>query len=220
MRLVGCEPRLRDAAHDMRFLMGRGYTRKVSLRVVSNRYGLSKREQMVLFRGVYDDKTAGEHREKRVSEGELRGKVLGVDWYNVFITVEGGLMGEPLVLGDDGFLRDVRGLHGRHHARKESLEAVEDIIRFLKGLELKSVSLYLDADVSRSGEARALIEETMGIHGLSGIAVTTKSPDRDVVSNEVSASSDAIVIEKASAAFDIPSSIFSRNEKIMAIALK
>ncbi|NIN52892.1 MAG: DUF434 domain-containing protein [Nitrososphaeria archaeon] len=219
MRLVRCKSELIEAAHDMRFLLSRGYTRKVSLRVVSNRYGLPRNDQMVLYRGVYDNETAELHSRKMVTQEAIKAMELRVDWYNVFITVEGGIRGETLVMGDDGFLRDTRGLHGKHWETDASLEALKKIFLFLKDLGVKIVNFYLDEMVSKSGEMRVFLEETMGRHGLHGEAVTTKTPDREVICGEISASSDSIIIERASAVFDIPSNLFFEDENIVAAVL-
>ncbi len=220
MRLVPCEERLIEAAKDMRYLLERGYTRKVSLGLVTDRYSLDRDERMMLFRGVYGEEISWIHREKMISSEEMAGRKVGVDFYNVLITVESGLTGKILVMGDDGFLRDIRGLHGKYHRKKSSLKAVDAMVRALKRLDVFETSFLLDSMVSKSGEMRASVEEAMNKHGLRGKAYTTKSPDREVASIDASLSSDSVIIEAASAAFDLPSFIFSDDVRVVAYTLK
>jgi hypothetical protein len=220
MRLVQCDARLLEAAQDMRYLLDRGYTRKVSLSIVTDRYSLDRDERMMLFRGVYGENIARIHLRKMISSEELAGRKVGVDFYNALITVESGLTRKLLVMGDDGFLRDIRGLHGKYHRRRSSLKAVDVVIKALKQLDVAGASFLLDSMISKSGEMRAAVEEAMRRHGLSGEASTTKSPDREVASLDVSMSSDSVVIEAASTAFDLPSFIFLDDVRVVAYTLK
>ena len=77
-----------DAVHDLRFLLSRGYNRKTSISIVGDKYQLGKTERQILYRAVYDEETAERHKEKKASVAKVKGKRLGIDGYNVVITVE------------------------------------------------------------------------------------------------------------------------------------
>jgi hypothetical protein len=220
MRIIPCNDRLLQAAYDMRFLLERGYTRRVSLSIVSDRYRLKAEERRTLYRGVYPEEVVKHHRSKRVDASTLRDKRVGVDLYNVLITLEGGLSGEILVMADDGFLRDIRGIHGKYHRRPSTPKALEMVVGSLLELRVGEAHFYLDSNISRSGDMRVQVEGLMRGQGLRGDASTTKAPDRYVSAQEVAMSSDAIIIERSPAAFDLPAHILSQIEDIKAIILK
>ena len=104
---------LEDAAKDLRYLLNRGYPRKVCLELVGNRYRLSFDERHLLHRGVFSELDSKSRLEKRIPAGRTKNRNLAIDGYNVLITVEAGLCGRPLVLADDGFTRDISGLSGK-----------------------------------------------------------------------------------------------------------
>src|SRR5512139_18672 len=96
-----------QAAIDFRYLLNRGYPRKVSLDLVGNLYQLTSDLRHLLHRGVFSKADSQSRSKKKISIRGIRGKELAIDGYNVIITVEAGLSGQPLVLGDDGFIRDI-----------------------------------------------------------------------------------------------------------------
>ena len=83
---------------DYRYLMEQGYSEKASLKLVGDRYRLSRLERNCLFRGVRTRSVARCRMEKLVDSDILGGANLGVDWYNVLITVESYLKGFPVFL--------------------------------------------------------------------------------------------------------------------------
>lgn len=220
MRFIPCDERLFQAAYDMRFLLERGYTRRVSLSIVTDRYRLGVEERRILYRGVYPEEAARLHRSKRVDTSALKDRRAGIDFYNVLITVEGGLSREILVMADDGFLRDIRGVHGKYHKRPLTSKALEMVVESLLELGVGEAHFYLDANVSKSGEMKVQVEGLIEERGLRGYASTTKTPDRYVSAQEVAMSSDTIIIEKAPTAFDLPLHTLSKIEDIEAITLK
>ena len=96
--------KVEEAAEDFRYLLNRGYNRNSSLKLVSDRYNLSKDERNFLIRAVFSDREAEERRKKLVNIEEIRGKRVVIDGYNVLITVENVLKGENIIFCDDGLL--------------------------------------------------------------------------------------------------------------------
>ncbi|MFQ5951023.1 MAG: DUF434 domain-containing protein [Candidatus Geothermarchaeales archaeon] len=209
-----------QAANDMRFLLSRGYTRKNSLSIVSSRYRVTGEESRMLFRGVYDDSTAGRHREKCLPPERLAHKVLGVDWFNVLITVDSGLGGDIIVDSDDGFLRDIRGLHGRHPEGGGLQRAADTILRGISELGASEVFIFLDANVSRSGDTAALLREALSETTLTVEVTTTRTPDTNVASKGVSLSSDSVIVENSRNSFDLPRHVLSGLEGVAAYVLR
>jgi hypothetical protein len=101
-----------DASEEYRYLLSRGYSDTAALKLVGDRHRLSRLERNCLFRATVNVETAEARRRKMVAPEEVRGRDLGIDWYNVLITVETYLKGGVLFLADDGVTRDAAAVHG------------------------------------------------------------------------------------------------------------
>ena len=106
-RMTESWPHLKDAAHDFRFLLARGYPRKNALGLVGNRYRLDDTARRLLHRGVFAPEVAAARRAKLRRLPDLPGQPLALDGHNVLITLECALRKLPLVAADDGWVRDV-----------------------------------------------------------------------------------------------------------------
>ncbi len=92
-------------------------------------------------------------RKKRISIEEVRNKDLAIDGHNVLITIEAGLSGRPLILGDDGFIRDISGLSG-NFKKTELTETSHSVIihAVLKKIKPRQTLFLFDSPISKSGE--------------------------------------------------------------------
>jgi hypothetical protein len=102
--------KLTEPAHDIRYLLARGYSISAAIRFVSDHYRLTESERHILVRVVRPPEVATARREKRLACADINGRDVLIDGYNVLITVESMLKDEKLWLGDDGFIRDTRGV--------------------------------------------------------------------------------------------------------------
>ena len=93
-----------EAIEDYRYLKNRGYPDKAALKLVSDHYRLSAVLRNCLFRGIFAYPDCEHRKAKLITAGDVEGHVLGVDWYNVLITVESYLKGFPIFICDDGLL--------------------------------------------------------------------------------------------------------------------
>lgn len=123
---------LAEAAKDFRYLLNRGYPRKASLELVGNRYQLLSDHRHLLHRGIFSDADSQSRLKKIVSLKDIQDQNLAIDGYNVIITIEAALSGRPLVLGDDGFVRDISGLSGNFKKAEKTEEAIELVFNLLK----------------------------------------------------------------------------------------
>ncbi len=149
----------RASIRDYRTLKERGYPDKASLKLVADRYRLNSQTRNCLFRGVVAPAVSRSRGKKLLSAAKLRRARLGVDWYNVLITVESYLKGYPVFVADDGVLRDSAGVHGSYRPGRVTEPAIRVILDSLGNLGLAGVDIYLDAPISNSGKmARDLRE--------------------------------------------------------------
>ncbi len=197
---------MKDAICDLRFLLERGYRRSTAVKVVGDKYRLTKEERNLLLRCVYSRAEAEMHRRKLLSAEEVKGLSLAVDGYNVLITVESWLRGKPCIACDDGVVRDVSGVYGKHSFEKGITDvAIDRILEALKQLAPAAVTFVFDSMVSFSGRLCAYINERAANLRVSAEARTSRSPDAEVLrcGAEVVCTSDMAVIARAQRIFDL-----------------
>ena len=204
-------PQVREGITDLRYLLGRGYNRESALKLVGDKYRLSVPERSLLFRCVYDPMTIRENRYKIHPVEDLAMAQATIDGYNTLITVESYLQGLPVVLSDDGVVRDISEVHRKHRMTPKTVKALRRVISLLGSVRPSSVSFLYDAQVSRSGELCEKTREILSELRVLGSAQTTRNADRDVLkSGGFICSSDHALISKAEKAVDLAGTIIMR----------
>lgn len=199
---------LQKAAEDFRYLLNRGYPRKAALELAGNRYALTFDERHLLHRGVFSDGDSESRRKKITSIKAIRNKDLAIDGHNVLITVEAGLSGRPLVLADDGFIRDISGLSGSFRKTEMTEKAVELIIRFLKKWGSRHTLFLFDAPISKSGILARELRTLLKKEGLPGDALAMKVPEKTLIGFQgVIATSDTAIIDRSKRVIDLAGNI-------------
>ena len=202
---------VREGITDLRYLLGRGYNREGALRLIGDKYQLGTPERSLLFRCVYDPTTAQRIRSRIHPVEDLATAQITIDGYNTLITVESYLLGLPVVLSDDGMVRDISEVHRKHRMTPTTMNALRTIANLLGSVQPSHVLFLYDAQVSRSGE---LCEKTLEILNelkVLGRAQTTRTADRDVLrSGGFICSSDYALISKAEKVVDLAGAIILR----------
>jgi hypothetical protein len=202
---------LQKGAEDFRYLLNRGYPRKAALELVGNRYGLALEPRDLLHRGVFSNVDAVNRHRKKVSLDALRGQDLAVDGHNVVITTQAGFSGHPLVLGDDGFIRDISRLSGAFRPSAETDAVLEAIVDALGAVRPSSIHFLFDGPISGSGELAAEVRDRLRRTGLSGDALAVKVPETVLLGFPgVVATSDTVILDRASRAVDLAGEILRR----------
>jgi len=210
-----------DAVHDLRFLLSRGYNRKTSVSMVGDKYQLGSTERQILYRAVYDEETAERHKEKKASVAKVKGKRLGIDGYNVVITVESMLSEKMLIICDDGFVRDVSGVYGKHKPTSLTKNALDLIVQLVQPHDPFQVGFFYDSQVSLSGEIASLTRSKLQDNSISGKAEAVKKSDISTLKyGDLVSSSDLVLIEKADLLVDLAGEIIKKHSpsKIIDIA--
>lgn len=205
---------IRNAAKDFRYLLDRRYPRKQALELVGNRYQLSADQRHLLHRAVFSLEEAVLRRAKRVPLRELRGRPLAIDGHNVIITIEAFLAGRPLILGDDGFVRDISGVSRNFRPSKRTEEALTLILDLLRRAKPSKILFLFDGPMSRSGELAREARERMEKESLPGEAFAVPVPERVLLGfHGVVATSDTAVIDRCREIFDLAGWIIRRRRK-------
>lgn len=214
----GCKEKQRTkAADDIRYLLEKGYKRDSAIRFVADHYKLDKNERYILARTVFSGATASSRTQKKLDIGNLKKRKLLVDGYNVLITLESLLGGEYIWIGDDSFLRDIKGVFKNHSNKDITFQAVEKMLNFIKISDVEYAEILLDTQMKNSGELAAFIRKRMEELSIPGDATTSKHVDFDLKncsSDYVVATADGVIIDALKNVVDIPGCIAAHLEKL------
>ncbi len=200
---------LREAIKDYKYLLTRGYTPKQILPFISNRYGLNRMEQLLIYRSVHDNEYKNSIKAKIQRKSDVRGQVLLIDGLNVILTIQAAISCKPLVRGDDGFIRDIQRVHGKVRYNEKFFSSTIRLGIGLKYLEPKKVLIFFDKNISLIGFYSKIIKRLISLYASIDIDVVLSDMcDKSLInlSNQYSyivSSSDAVLIMKSRRVFDL-----------------
>ena len=210
VRMSKCK-HLQSGAEDFRYLLNRRYPRKAALELVGNRHGLTFDERHLLHRGVFSSNDSQARRKKRIAIKEVRNKALAIDGHNVLITVEAGLSGRPLILGDDGYVRDISGLSGNFKKSEITEKAIQLIIDVLEEWKPRQILFLLDAPISMSGRLAEEIRDRLKRDNLLGDAMAVKVPEKILIGFPgIVATSDTDIIDRSKKVLDLAGYVITK----------
>lgn len=202
---------MKKAAMDFKYLLDRGYPRKASLELIGNRYQLDFNERHLLHRGIFSKKDSQARLKKKIPLGGLKGNSLAVDGYNVLITIEAGISKKPLILGDDGFVRDISGVSKNYKRSDITTEAISLIFKVMKKIKPNYTLFVFDSPISRSGELAQELRELLEKERLSGDAIAIRVPEHILIGFQgIVATSDTAIIDKTRKVVDLAGDILKR----------
>jgi len=202
---------LQKAAEDFRYLLNRRYPRKAALELAGNRYGLTFDERHLLHRGVFSDFDSKARKKKIIPITGIRNKHLAIDGHNVLITIEAALSGRPLVLADDGFIRDISGLSGSFAKSEITEAAIQLIFNVLKKWKPRKTLFLFDAPISMSGKLAEEIRDRLKRENLLGDAMAVKVPEKILIGFPgVIATSDTAIINPSKKVLDLAGYIITK----------
>ncbi len=205
---------LQEAAKDLHYLLNRGYPRKPSLELVGNRHNLSFDQRHLLHRGIFSDFDARTRKKRKVSLRTVRNKDLAIDGYNVLITVESALSDRPLILSNDGFIRDISGVSGNFKRTVVTDEAIRLIIDFLKKAKPRHTLFLFDAPISKSGLLAEEIREELEQEKVPGDARAVRVPEEVLIGFKgIVATSDTAIIDRSAEVLDLAGRIIKGRVK-------
>jgi len=164
------------AAEEYLWIISREYPQRAALKLVGDKFMLSREMRQVLYRGVVPARTA-EARRKKI--GNVRkGDLVLIDTYNVLFTVNNYLLGRPLFISNDGMLRDAGEMHGRIINKHQFSRSVSLMLEVLQMWSGATYIHYLDEPVSYSGRLSIELSKDMVQMEIEGDAHTVQSPDQ------------------------------------------
>ena len=190
-----------EAYKDLKYLLNRGYRKSVALNFVANHYRLTAEERHLLARCVFPDSWIEEVRRKLLSPEEIRGKTIGVDGFNVLITLESLLNGKA-ILCEDGLVRDLAYLR-KYRLHAKTWDNLRLIVSTLSELSPRKAVFFYGRSVPKSGLIRVMTAELLEEFGVPGEVRLVKSPDFELKAFDVVATADIGVVGKVSGVFDL-----------------
>lgn len=196
---------IRQAAEEYLWILSRGYPQSPALKLVGDKFKLSRDMRQVLYRGVVPAAQAKLRYEKIGTIGE--GDLVLVDTYNVLFTVNNYLLGKPLFISNDGLLRDAGEMRGRIINKPQFSRSVSLMLEVLQMWSGASYIHYLDEPVSHSGRLSIELCKDMVQMGIEGDAFTVRSPDqmlRQEKSDAICTSDGGIIDQYQGRVIDLP----------------
>lgn len=201
-RLRGDNISLHDAREDLRDLLNKDYKKKVALDFVCNHHSISKEDRNLLSRTTFSDKDSEAIKSKEIFLSKLTGEKIAIDTYNVIITMEAVLYGDPLVC-DDGVIRDDAGVFGKYRMSGRTTDILMRISQAFSSYKPSEVVFFIDKQVSRSGELAKAIESLQWCVPVR--TFLTNNVDHDIKeSGLLVATADSGIIKYLDSFIDIP----------------
>ena len=171
---------------------------------MGNRYGLTSDERNLLHRGVFSSSDSESRRRKIISIKEVQNRDLAIDGHNVLITIEAGLSGRPLILADDGFVRDISGLSGSFKKTETTEKAIQLIVNFLEKVKPLQTLFLFDAPISNSGKLAQEVKSQLKRGNLPGDSMAVRVPEKVLIGFPgVIATSDTAIIDQSKKVLDL-----------------
>ena len=204
------------AVRDFSWLLSRGYADRSSLKLVGDRYALTARQRTAVRRSTCSADSLERRRGIMVRPADVGEVGVGVDGYNLLITVESGLGGGIVLIGQDGAYRDLASIHGTYRKVEETLPALRLIVDHLARLPVPRIDWYLDRPVSNSGRLKALLADMLESRPNTGGPVwnieLVDSPDAVLRAYDgVVVTSDSAILDNCRAWMNLAAEVIQRD---------
>ncbi|MBN2273681.1 MAG: DUF434 domain-containing protein [Bacteroidales bacterium] len=187
---------LKEASRDYYYLLSKGYPERGALKMVGDRYRLTRDQRSLLYRGI-SSAEASEMRRRRLVK-LAPDMHLVIDGYNVLFTILNYRLGRMVFISTDGILRDAGSLHGKLRDDRLFHECIEDLFTTIMPFHPLQTDIFLDSPVSSSPRHHNAIIQHLSDSGISGTCKLVHSADQEIKSfnTGILSTSDTVLIEK------------------------
>jgi hypothetical protein len=191
---------LRRAVEEYSWLLTREYAEDSALALVGNRHSLTERQRLAVRRAACSDQSLRRRAEALVPLSRCKQRPLGIDGYNLLITLESALSHGPIFVGRDGSYRDLAGIHGTYRKVNETLPAITLIADYLIEAGIRAADCYLDRPVSNSARLKVLMAEVVEHSPVTWNIELADNPDAILAEYDgVVATSDSWILDRCAA---------------------
>ncbi len=203
---------LRDSAHDLFWLIDRGYGTDSAAELVGDRHRLTRRQRMALVRCACSQEVVARRRANSVPVESINHRELWLDGFNILAVLESALGGGVVLRGRDGCYRDLAGLHSHYKRVEETIPALCAVFRATEKLGVSACHWLLDQPVSNSGRLRDLVRHTASEGQWPWTVEVVPSPDRSLSeANGIVCTSDHVILDRCQQWFNLVQAVV-RNE--------
>jgi hypothetical protein len=212
--------RLKEAAVDVAWLLGRGYSMKTVIDLVGGHHQLKERQRLALEHGVCSEPQYRRRAAREVWPEDAPRRPLAIDGFNLVITIETALSGGIVLQSLDGVVRDLAGVHRNYHPMGETEPALGAIFTALKHMKIKAAHFYLDEGVSNSGRLRDLI--VGAAKQWRGKADVELVPDPDVIlkRGQNVVTGDSAILDECTSWFNLAAPIVEKIPNALVLKLQ
>jgi hypothetical protein len=204
-------PVLRRAAAELFWLLDRGYPPVATLKLVGDRHRLRQRQRVALGRCSCTAEQAARRSEKQLDLGDLRGKQLFLDGYNVLTTLEAAMGGSVVLAARDGCYRDMASMHGTYRKVTETLPALTTVGESLVEFGVRAAKWFLDSPVSNSGRLATLMRDLAAQRGWPWEIELVADPDVVLAkAGAAAATADSAVLDRCGCWFNLARLVIDR----------
>ncbi len=191
-------PGLQAATAELSWLLTRGYSSVAAVKLVGDRHGLNRRQQVAVRRCACSDGQKHDRGARRVEIDCFEGRHLHLDGFNLLVTLEAALAGGVVLHARDGCFRDMASVHGTYRKVEETAPALRLVGSFLERLGPHRCTWYLDRPVGNSGRlAAAIRHQAEGLRWPWEVEIVA-SPDRVLKDADgVVATADSCILDGA-----------------------
>jgi hypothetical protein len=195
---------LRQAVHDVCWLLDRGYGIASATELAGDRYHLTRRQRIAVARCSCSNQAKERRQRHCVSPAQLRGQELWLDGFNVLTAVETALGGGVILIGRDDCCRDVAGVYSHYHKVEETVPALQAIGRIAVRWGLAECRWWLDSPVFNGGRLKGIILGVAAEAGWLWQVEMVTNPDRVLFAAEqIVSSSDHVILDRCQKWFNL-----------------
>ncbi len=197
-------PDLRQAVHDVCWLLDRGYGISSATELAGDRYRLSRRQRIAVARCSCSTAARDRRQAHCVTAVELRGQELWLDGFNLLTAVETALGGGVILVGRDGCCRDVAGVYSHYHRVQETVPALQAIGRMAAQWGVSQCRWWLDSPVFNSGRLKGIILKVAAEGCWPWQVELVTNPDRVLsAAPQVVSSADHVILDRCQRWFNV-----------------
>jgi hypothetical protein len=201
----------RNACKDYAYLINRDYPEPGTLKLIGDRYRLTRDQRTVLYRGISSVEKSALRKAKLVKGTE--NKTLAIDGYNVLFSLLNYRLGRFTFISTDDVLRDAGSLHGKLKDEDMFIDCIGILAKHLSIMHPSQVDVFLDSPVSHSERHAQVIMEVFQQFNIKANCRVIRSADYGLkhLPFEVVATSDSVIIDNSKAGvIDLPRIILEK----------
>jgi len=200
-----------NACRDYFYLIDRKYPEPGTLKLVGDRYRLTRDQRTIMYRGISSAEKSALRKAKLVTD--ITRKSVGIDGYNVLFSLLNYRLGRFTFISTDDVMRDAGSLHGRLKDEEMFTDCINLLATHLSVMHPSQVEVFLDSPVAHSERHARVITDIFQKFSLVVNCRVIRSADYGLkhLPFEVLATSDSVIIENAeNKVIDLPRAILEK----------